>query len=504
MYPLSPSLPQSGVAHEVLRDLIGPSPHAKRSRILVVACAVKIHFPWGKACAAYQQALQDLREQLDEKHFELVAPEFPFEDPYTLIDAADHYFAEGLAGVIFFHAAYTAGEVGSQFGRWLADHRLPVLSWSPPENTDVPRIEGNRLCCQNFILGMWQRLAIRYAWCHGKSEEPDVSAAIARFSRSVRARNRFLQAKVLHVGGSRVPAFYDGETDELAVMRRFGLRFDRVDLETVWQVGKTIDDKDIRRLAKVLAEHPRCSGVDVPRDQLLGTLRFGLATLRVGIEGNYLGCTVKSWPDLFECYGCAIDAAVSVMNDYGFCTAEEGEMNGLISSLALYFVSEGSAVPTMMDLSTLDMKKNQIGIWHCGASPTRWLREGESYRLTRHSVLENGDPETAVGAMTEFNLATGPATLVRYQSPAAAEMFAFEGNIDDTPAPFRGTWGALSPIAKYSAGSIVGTLLDRGLDHHWSLGHGHWHEDLRTLNHWLDISDIPCRDETGLSGLSFR
>jgi hypothetical protein len=142
-------------------------------------------------------------------------------------------------------------------------------------------------------------------------------------------------------------------------------------------------------------------------DQEIGYLMFFPAM-------NHGGATVKSWPDLFSCYGCAIDGSVSMMNDLGFCVVEECEMNGLLSSLSLHLLSGGRAVPTMMDLSLYRAHEERLGIWHCGASPTRLLKPGTTFAATRHSILENGDPSTAVGLMLEFLLANGPITVMRY------------------------------------------------------------------------------------------
>ena len=496
-------LPQEGVTTAIVRDIVGTPNQPCPTQIAFIGCAVRIHFPWDKACRRTRAAAQFVRDVLTGHPFEIVEAAEPFEDPRLLLETVAQFRREGVAGIIFFHAAYTAGEIGSHFGRWLSDNHLPVLSWSFPDEHTQDKNAANSLCCQNFILGMWKRLGVRYAWTHAETGSATAADAVARFARSVRARDRFLHGTVLHAGGSRVTAFYDGETDELEVMRRFGLRFDRVDLEAVYQHGKKqFRDSDLARVRDAIVQSPRCAGVDLPDEQILKTIRFGLAILDLGKQHGYIGCTVKSWPDLFDCYGCAIDGAVSMMNDYGFCTAEEGEMNGLISSLALYLLSEGQAVTTMMDLSTLDVAKNRIGIWHCGASPTRMLKKGETYRATKHSILENADPATAVGLMLEFLLELGPVTVARYQSPDASRMFAFEGDLVDSPMPFRGAWCEMAPAAPVPAGQIMGTILDNGLDHHWSLGYGRWQDDLRMLNHWLGITEVPLRTESFTTGMS--
>ena len=496
-----PNLPEKGVTASALRDLVAERPEPARTRIAVLACCVKIHFPFDQACARYDRAVERVEQLLDREQFEIQRAPEPFEDPEQLIACANALMSEGLAGVVFFHASYTAGEIGSQFGHWLQRHRVPVLSWSFPDPPSE-RLSANSLCCQNFLLNMWQRLGVKYAWMHSPVEG-SIEDTITRFGRSVRARERFSEAKVLHAGGSRVPAFYDGETDELAVMRRFGVRFDRIDLSAVHAEALRFSEKAVNSLLRALLEDRRLGKNDVPEEQALRTLRFALALWKMGVEGDYLGCTFKSWPELFEHYGCAIDGAVSILNDAGFCTAEEGEMNGILSSLALYLLSEGRSIPTMMDLSAYVSTENRIGIWHCGACPSRILRSGTKYDLTRHSILENGDRESAVGMMIEFLLELGPVTVARYQSPDAGRMFAFEGDLVDTEMPFRGAWCLMEPRAPLTADHIMGTILSRGLDHHWSLGYGHLAEDLEMLNHWIGVESIPADAKpTGPSGLS--
>jgi L-fucose isomerase-like protein len=493
-------LPRRGVTSQVLANLLPAIPPAEPSRIVIVACGVRIHFPWRKTCASYDQAVAEMSAALSQGAFEVVRADAPFESPDALLRFLDSQLGAGIAGLVLFHASYTAGELGSHLGRWLLDHNVPLMSWSIP---DVPggRMEANSLCCQNFLLGMFSALGVRYAWLHAGLDNA-AHPQLKRFARTVRARSRFRHGRVLHIGGSRVPAFYDGETNELAVMKRFGLRFDRIDLEAAFDYARRFKEKDVRQLRDAVIDSPLCTRNDVPEEQILQTLRLGMAALGMAAEQGHIGCTIKSWPELFEQYGCAADGAVSMLNDAGLCTAEEGEMNGVISSLALHLLSEGAAVPTMMDLSGLDPAMNRIKIWHCGAAPTRFLRRGTTYEARRHSILENADSSTAVGLMLEFLLQPGPATVVRYQSPDAATSFSFEGELVDAPLAFRGNYAEMQPAAPNTAERIMGTILGKGLDHHWSLGFGHWGDDVAMLNHWLDVKDLAVSHHGGTAGLS--
>jgi len=496
------NLPLAGVTTKLLAELVPALPAPRPTRIVVIGVGVKIHFPWERACKAFDGAVRLIRKHLDTRHYAVISAPTPVEDPDELILFLNAQLAQGVDGLVLFHATYTAGEIGSQLGRWLNDHPVPLLSWSMPEPaTESCRLESNSLCCQNFLLNMFHRLGVKYAWLNADIG-PDAQPVLARFARTVRARARFLHARVLHVGGSRVTAFYDGEVDELAVMRRFGLRFDRIDLQAAFDHARKFKDVDLRRLRDAIVNSPSCARNDVPDEQIFQTLRIGLAALDMAAQKNYIGCVVKSWPELIDQYGCTTDGSVSMLNDFGLCTAEEGEMNGLLSSLAMHLLSEGNSVSTMMDLSQLDLARNRIGIWHCGACPTRWLKRGTKFEARRHSILENANAETAVGLMLEFLLELGPATVLRYQSPDASRAFAFEGDLLDAPLAFRGNYCELQPKAPFTAGQIMNTIMSRGLDHHWSLGFGYWKQDLEMLHHWLDIQEVAVGGANEAFGLS--
>ena len=105
-------------------------------------------------------------------------------------------------------------------------------------------------------------------------------------------------------------------------------------LEAAFQYSRRFAEADLMHLRDTLADSPRCTRNDVPDAQILQTRRLGLASLHMAAESGYIGCIIKSWPDLFDQYHCATDGAVSMLNDIGLCTDEEGEMNGLLSSLS--------------------------------------------------------------------------------------------------------------------------------------------------------------------------
>jgi len=104
--------------------------------------------------------------------------------------------------------------------------------------------------------------------------------------------------------------------------------------------------------------------------------------------------------------------------------------------------------------------------------------------------------------LVESLLALGPVTVTRYLAPDSAHAFLFEGNVVESPMAFRGAYAEVEPAGRATAEQIMGTILDKGLDHHWVMGRGHFASELRALNHWLEITEEPVTNHGGGHGFS--
>ncbi len=494
-------IPAKGVAADAISALVTPLPRPAPTKIGLIGVGLKMHFVWKDAVANYQRAQRMIRQAWKGAPFELVAPTECYESAEDVLAAANKLLSEGVSGIILFHGSYTAGEIGSQFGRWLGDHRMPLLSWAFPEPVGG-RLTANSLCCQNFLLNAFHRLEVQYHWLFKAIDDPAAAEHLSRFARCVRARARMVGGKLLHLGSGRVPGFYDAEADELAVFKRFGLRFDRVDFVQAFGHAKKFTDAQLRSVMKAIVNAPNCGFNNVSEAQFFQTLRLALGVLDIAGQQNYIGTAIRCWPDLWDHWGCAADGALSLINDQGLPAADETDMNGLISMMAMHLVTEGTAVSTLMDISLLDPRKNRIGFWHCGGSATRLVRAGTKFETRRHSIMENADEKTAVGMLVESLLALGPVTVTRYLAPDSAHALLFEGDIVKSPMAFRGAYAEVVPVGPASADQIMGTILDKGLDHHWVMGRGHFATDLRALNHLLKVVEEPMTNPGGGHGFS--
>jgi len=121
-------LPDEGVATAFIVRLIPSLAVPTRMRLLVTSCGVNVPFPLAQACAVPGQAMASARQVVRQPTVDIIDPPAPYEDADLLLAELDRHYVRGLDGIIFIHAAYTAGEIGAHLGRWLGEHALPVLS----------------------------------------------------------------------------------------------------------------------------------------------------------------------------------------------------------------------------------------------------------------------------------------------------------------------------------------------------------------------------------------
>ena len=393
-----------------------------------------------------------------------------------------------MSGLIIYQASYIAGDLALALGNWLRENNMPLLSWSHDEVTGG-RLTANRLCGQNFLLNILNSLEIKYSWVVNAPKTPELDAVLDRFIRVVSVKKRMQHANILMIGGMRVPGFYDCELNEISIAKHFGLGVDRVDIETVWKHGEIFATEEIKKIVSKLINSKHCSFHKVSERELYLSVRFSLAIADYTRQGNYLGVALKNWPELFDNYQIAGDGAGALVQDLGIPVADESDMGGLITMVTMNELTNGKGLPTLTDMSILNDKENKLGMWHCGGSPTRLLRNGASFEIRNHSILDNYDEEQSYGMLLEFLLEKGAITIAKYQYPHASTMLSFEGEIIDSPMRFRGAYGEVAP-KNVAASSIVGTVLSKGLDHHWIVARGHIQEDLFEFNHWINVENL--------------
>lgn len=493
-------LNRQGVVANDMEKLITPKKATKKVNIGLIGIGFELHFDWKKAKASYSEALEQTQNAIGASNT-LLAPVEPVQTKADLLKLLNAYNAQGMSGLIIYQASYIAGDLALALANWLREHAMPMLSWSHDEVTGG-RLTANRLCGQNFLLNILNGMEVKYSWVLNAPKTPQLDKVLDRFIRVVIAKKRIQHSNVLMIGGMRVPGFYDCELNELSISKHFGLGIDRVDIETVWKHGDKFAKEDIDAIVSKLICHESCGLSKVSERELFLSVRFSLAIADYARQGNYLGVALKNWPELFDNYQIAGDGAGALVQDLGIPVADESDMGGLITMVIMNEITQGKGLPTLTDMSILNADENKLGMWHCGGSPTRLLRESTKYEVRNHSILDNYDEEQSYGMLLEFLLEKGDITIAKYQYPHASNMLSFEGEIVDSPMRFRGAYGEVV-TKNVKASDVVGTILSKGLDHHWIIGRGHFQEDLKEFNHWTNVQDVAFV-ENGLSGRSIQ
>ncbi|TYA66013.1 L-fucose/L-arabinose isomerase family protein [Seonamhaeicola marinus] len=479
---------KNGIVSHLFEKVITPAKPAYVSKIALVGIGLEEHFDWDSILLNYNRAKTSLKSVLPTDRFELITSDAPLQTKEEIHTWLESMHAKNIDGLIIYQASFIAGDLAATIARWLNQNVIPVLSWSHDEVTGG-RLSNNRLCGQNFLLNIFNSCGVKYSWLFESPEDNEFEGNIMKFAKSVYAKASINQKAVGMIGGFRVPGFYDCELNELALLNRYGIKVDRIDFQTIWQHGEQFSEAIILEIKEELLHHPLCKFNNVADDQIEKSIRLSLAVADYARVNDYLGIGLKNWPELFDHYGIAGDGAGALIQDLGIPVADESDMGALLTMVLINQLSFGEGIPTLVDLSLVNKDKNQIGFWHCGGAPTKLIKEETGYEVRNHSILENFDEASSVGMLLEFLHKEGKVTIAKYQYPDASKVLVWEGDIKTSEMAFRGSYAEVAP-RRNSAGDILSTVLNNGLDHHWIIGRGYLQKDLNELNHWLDITNI--------------
>ncbi|WP_413113615.1 L-fucose/L-arabinose isomerase family protein [Thaumasiovibrio sp. DFM-14] len=481
-------LQRTGLLEQSMQSLVAAKAPRKDVPVGFIGIGFELHFDWAKAKQSYTQAVSDVKSVFSEYN-SMLAEQEPIQTKEEMLELLERYYAQGMKALVVYQASYIQGDLALALAQWLADHDVPVLSWSHTETTGGS-LTANRLCGQNFLLNNLSSMEVKYSWIFEEPGDASLEESLGRFIRTASAKARLKHAKLLMVGGMRVPGFYDCELNEMSIAKHFGLAIDRIDMHTIWRHGEDkYDDTALAPLVDKLLSNPKVANNFVKDDELKKSVRLALAIADFANSNGYIGVALKNWPELFENYGISGDGAGALVQDLGIPVADESDMGALLTMVAFNEFTMSEGLPTLMDFSYVNHQENKVGMWHCGGTSTKLLRDNTQLEIRNHSILDNYDPETSYGMLFEFLQETGPITIAKYQYPHASTIFAFEGDIVDSPMRYRGCYGEVSPTTLCSK-SIASSIMNYGMDHHWVVARGHLLEDLREFNYWIGIEEL--------------
>lgn len=364
--------------------------------------------------------------------------------------------------------------VDASFAKRAAEaYEAPFLIWAVPEPETGARLRLNSLTGANSTAHHLHDAGRRHGFVYGGPEEPEVQEQVER---QVRVRRVAGELSRLAVGvvGEPPPGFFFAATDERELRRRLGVRVHRMDLREAFRAAGEVPAEEWQPVVEELSG--RISDVD-PRDERVGKSARFAAYLRRYCGRNGLGAVaLKNWPEFFDDYRAAADAAMGLLCDTGIPCANESDVHGAIT---MYVQQQLAGSPAYLgDLAYADEEENSFTFWHDGAGAPSLARPGGA-RAGVH-------PNRGIGLTVEMCLKPGTVTITRIgYGRGRYRLLILRGEVLDEPQRFYGTSAVVRPEG--NAPEILRSLLAEGWEPHYSLVYGDVVEDLEELGRQFGI-----------------
>jgi L-fucose isomerase-like protein len=166
-----------------------------------------------------------------------------------------------------------------------------------------------------------------------------------------------------------------------------------------------------------------------------------------------------------------------MMTDEGIMMGCETDVHGTISMLIQHFLSDAPAF--FADLVTFNEAENTALLWHCGAASVSMAARREAAKLEKHSI---GTGTTTL----EFALRPGRATVSRLGPIGEAyRLLILSGEALPTGMLLRGD--NLLFRTDLPVRQVIDRIIERGIEHHYSVSYGDLAQDLVEFCFWSGI-----------------
>ncbi len=371
---------------------------------------------------------------------------------------------------------------------------VPVAIWGVPEPRIGGRLRLNSYCGINLAAHALGKARLTYRWLFSSPDAPGVTdkltglAASSSGSRVAlehsehkadasadRVVEKLARARVSVIGEH--PAGFDTcEFDANELHELVGISVDQVKLEDAFEKAKlapaTRANAHRAEAAKSLA------GLDdVDQEQLDRSFRLLCALEDIVDENKADSIAVRCWPETFVDYGCAACGPMAMMNQAGVPSACEADVYGSVTTLMLQELAEEPV--WMADLVDVDESDDTAVLWHCGLAPLSMCDPEAQAEATIHTNRK-------MPLLHQFPLKPGRVTLARLSQARNEKKLMIAGaEVLRAPMAFTGTSGVIR--FDKAVTDVCATIMEEGLEHHFSLAYGDHLESLRQVANRLNL-----------------
>ena len=365
--------------------------------------------------------------------------------------------------------------VDATFAQKVAEvYDAPFVVWSVLESETGARLRLNSLTGGNSTAHYLRDAGHPYTFVYGDPEDTSPREHIERQIRVGRL-TRELSALTVGVAGEHPPGFFFSATDKDDLRRKLGVQVQEMDLQQVFHEAGEVSSDEWRPLVEELSE--KVSEVNTDDEAVEKSARLVAHLRRYSLENGIGALAVKNWPEFFNVYGAAADAAMSLLSDTGIPTANESDVHGAIT---MYIQQQLTGSPAYLgDLAYMDEMENSFTFWHDGAGAPSLANPQAGARAGTH-------PNRGIALTLEVGLKPGLVTIARVgRSRGRFRLLVLRGEVLDVAQRFYGTSAVVRPEG--SASKILRSLMEEGWEPHYSLVYGDCAADLEELGSQLGV-----------------
>ena len=431
------------------------------------------------------KALEELKELAELLQCEVISYG-PIEEEKEAKCAKEVFLSEEIDYLIMYIADFSSGDIMLQF----ENVSFPIGIWFPKEPYKDGDIQLNAAVSANLFSSIAQRKyknKVQCDWYCGDIKDDLVKERMEINFRVAKAKKNIERATI-GVLGDVAPTYYNLENDHL--QKCFpNMTIIHFCMEQIIEAVEKVTDSEMAEAVQLIKNS--CNKMLAQEKSLINSAKI-YVVLKKMLKENHVDCLAAAcWPDFqdaFQIVPCVIYSLLG--SELNIPTACEGDIGGAISLLIAKELSGN--VPTLMDLTTIDVDMNSLLLWHCGIG-SKALQPEENVQIIDHPMLDRKNPNRELmGLSYNYSFRSGPVTVLRYSNNN--KLMYFECMVEDSDKGYSGTRGFLNQFAyggeDFTVSDVVDTIFKNGIEHHLIICPGTIGEVLHKLAKRMQISVI--------------
>lgn len=408
-----------------------------------------------------KKAMKEIVKFTEENNIDLLTYG-PIKNEIEARQARKFFENENIDYLIIMLADFSTGDIMMAF----EDVNFSMGVWFKEEPFENGDIQLNAAVSANLFSSIAMRKfekKVNIDWYYGNILEENMSKKLLDNIMVSKAIKNFLNSKIGLIGDV-APTFYNLENNKLNDYFP-NIKFERIDIKYILEKVNEITDEEIERSKNLILNS--CNKFNALDKSLLNSAKVYAVLEKYIKENNINAIAGTCWPDFqegFQIVPCVIYSLLG--SELGVPVACEGDIGGAISLLIAKELSNSN--PTLMDLTSLNDKKNELLLWHCGIGSKDFQPE-EGVEIISHPMLDRKNPNRELMGLS-YNYAFKPqkATILRYSNDG--RILGVDSDIIPSNKGYSGTRGFFTNFKQkgnlFSVTELVDTIFENGIEHH--------------------------------------